>query len=39
MKKNLKSIGAVLDGFVTYKLAPLNPMKHVKILAIIGLVG
>jgi hypothetical protein len=30
---------AIVGGFVTAKLAPGNPMKHVKILAIIGTVA
>lgn len=34
-----RSIYTVLGGFVTAKLAPSNPMKHVKTLAIIGFIA
>ena len=34
-----RSAFAVLGGYVTALLAPANPMKHVKILAIIGTIG
>jgi hypothetical protein len=34
-----RSAYAVLGGYVTAMLAPQNPMKHVKILAIIGTIG
>ncbi len=34
-----RSVFTVLGGFVTAKLAPQNPMKHVWILAGIGLLG
>lgn len=34
-----RSIFAVVGGFVTAKLAPSNPSKHVMILAILGTIG
>ncbi|MEK7498987.1 MAG: hypothetical protein AAB649_00080 [Patescibacteria group bacterium] len=34
-----RSIYAVLGGYITAKLSPSNPMKHVIILGIIGTVG
>lgn len=34
-----RSVYTVLGGFVTAKLAPRNPMKHVWVLAGIGLLG
>jgi hypothetical protein len=34
-----RSVAAVIGGFVTAKLAPLNPMLHVIILGIIGTIG
>lgn len=34
-----RSIYTILGGFITGKLAKTNPMKHVKMLALIGLVA
>lgn len=34
-----RCIATVVGGYVTARLAPTNPMKHVKILACIGLLG
>jgi hypothetical protein len=34
-----RSIFAVLGGYVTARLAPGNPMKHVKVLAVLGAIG
>jgi hypothetical protein len=34
-----RSIYTVLGGYVTAKLAPQNPMKHVKVLAVLGTIG
>lgn len=34
-----RSIFAVAGGYVTAWLAPQNPMKHVKILAVLGTIG
>jgi MFS family permease len=34
-----RSIFTVLGGYITARLSPQNPMKHVKILAIIGTIG
>jgi hypothetical protein len=34
-----RSVYTVLGGFITAKLAPSNPMKHVKILAVIGFIA
>jgi len=34
-----RTVFAVVGGYVTAKLAPQNPMKHVKVLAVIGTVA
>ncbi len=34
-----RSVYAFLGGFITAKLSPSNPMKHVMVLAIIGTLG
>lgn len=34
-----RSVYAVLGGYITAKLAPSNPMKHVKVLAVLGTIG
>ena len=34
-----RTVFTVLGGFVTAKLAPAKPMRHVKILAILGTIG
>jgi hypothetical protein len=34
-----RSIYTIIGGFITAKLAPSNPIKHVKILAVIGFIA